>query len=174
MLSKFIKSRKYKTVTPNLYRHIVAQSRQVQFYTDYNVTDDFEGRFSMLSIHMILVLERLKQEGADGGLLSQELVDHFFDDMDGVVRELGTGDMGVSHKIKKMANRFYGRMKMFRAGLAVEDDSLTQAVWRNVYPAKVDDGEADAEKLAQYMRVTAQQLSNVPFKAFEEGKLIFL
>ncbi len=173
MLRKFMRSRKFKSVTPDLYRDIVAQSRQPRFYTDYNVEDNFDGRFNVLSIHMILVLERLKSEGEDGETLSQELVDHFFDDMDGVVREMGTGDMGVSHKIKKLANRFYGRMKVFREGLGQKDDVLKEAVWRNIYPEKVEDGAGDAAKMADYMRRTASELEKVSFAVFSGGKPVF-
>ncbi len=176
MLQKFIQTRKYKSIVPDLYNDIVAQSRQVQFYEEYGVDDDFEGRFNMLSIHMILVLDRLQKEekeGANSTLLNQILVDHFFDDIDGVLRETGTGDMAVSHRIKKLANKFYGRMKIFQKSFEEDDKDLEQAVWRNIYPKRVDDGEEDAAKMTDYIVKTRSHLKGVPFANFAAAKLIF-
>ena len=76
------------------YSAIVAQSRQEKFYADWGVPDTVTGRFDMISLHLSLVLRRLKGEprAKDFG---QALVDLFFRDMDRSLRALGVTDLGV-------------------------------------------------------------------------------
>ena len=89
------------------YRSIVAQSRQEKFYADWGVPDTVTGRFDMISLHLTLLLHRLKGD-ASAKEFSQALVDLFFRDMDRSVRELGVTDLGVPKKVKAMGNIFYG------------------------------------------------------------------
>src|SRR3954471_23955698 len=89
------------------YSSIVAQSRQERFYADWGVPDTVTGRFDMISLHLALVLRRLKGE-PQAKEFGQALVDLFFRDMDRSLRELGVTDLGVPNKVKKMGNVLYG------------------------------------------------------------------
>jgi len=44
---------------PCLYGAIVAQARSVTFYADYRVPDTVEGRFDLIVLHLVLLLNRL-------------------------------------------------------------------------------------------------------------------
>ncbi len=47
----------------SLYGAIVAAARRPFFYADWAVPDTPEGRFDMITLHLFLILERLKGEG---------------------------------------------------------------------------------------------------------------
>src|SRR3569833_4461908 len=89
------------------YSAIVAQSRPEMFFADRGVPDTVTGRFDMISLHLSLVLRRLKGEPR-AKEFGQALVDLFFRDMARSLRELGVTDLGVPNKVKKMGNVFYG------------------------------------------------------------------
>ena len=137
------------------YRAIVAQSRQEKFYADWGVPDTVTGRCDMISLHLSLVLRRLKGEprAKDFG---QALVDLFFRDMDRSLRELGVTDLGVPNKVKKMGNVFYGLMGVL--GEALDSGSaanVESVLTRNVYGG--DNSHTSA--LAAYLIDEAQRLA---------------
>ena len=52
------------------------------------------------------------------GDLAQGLMDTIFVGFDEGLRDLGTGDMGMGRRMKKIADAFYGRMRpMMRAAM---------------------------------------------------------
>jgi len=101
-----------------LYKCIVEQARQPDFYTHHGVPDSLDGRFDMIVLHTFLVMRRLRTIASQAaGQLSQDLFDLLFADMDSNLREIGVGDLGVGKRVKKMAQAFYGRVEAYEAGL---------------------------------------------------------
>lgn len=146
LLRPFKKSHR---IARKLYPKIVSQARNTHFFEKMGVEDSFEGRFNILSLHLYLVLERLnsgRDEHILGQDIEQDLVDIFFDDMDTVIREMGTGDMGVGHKVKRLANRFYGRYKAYQQ--ATDQAKFSDALMRNIY--QDDASKENADDLAGY------------------------
>ncbi|WP_186389558.1 MULTISPECIES: ubiquinol-cytochrome C chaperone family protein [unclassified Stappia] len=139
------------------YTSIVAQARQPWLYVRYNVPDTVDGRFEMVMLHTILVLNRLRGEGGEVASFSQELFDTFFADMDGSLREMGVGDLGVPKKVKKMAEAFYGRAAAIAEALAADGlQELASVVDRNLFAGASDMGAAHA--IARYLREAADGL----------------
>ncbi|HVY20226.1 MAG TPA: ubiquinol-cytochrome C chaperone family protein [Bauldia sp.] len=131
-----------------LYGAIVAQARAPALYTDFGVPDTVTGRFEMVTLHVILMLDRLEREGEAGRPLGQAVFDLYVKDMDRSLRELGIGDLGVPKRMKKMAEAFYGRHDAYRQALAAGDrQRMAEAVARNVYP---DGNRNAAAALADY------------------------
>ncbi len=97
-----------------LYAAIVAQARQPYFYSKLGVADTIPGRFEMVSLHMFIVLDRLRNRGGASDEVGQALVDVMFQDMDDVARETGVGDMGVGPRIKKLARSFQSRLEYYK------------------------------------------------------------
>jgi cytochrome b pre-mRNA-processing protein 3 len=140
------------------YRSIVAQSRQERFYAQWSVPDTVTGRFDMISLHLALLLRRLRTEPA-AREFGQALVDLFFRDMDRSLREMGVTDLGVPRKVKKMGNLFYGLVGAVGDALDSSDPRALEAVLvRNVY-AGAGGGAAD---LATYLRAEADRLAGTP------------
>jgi len=138
-----------------LYGMIVAQARFPAFYSDYAVADTVNGRFELIVLHLVLVLERLAREPALAGL-GQGLFDRFCQDMDHNLREMGVGDLKVPKEMRRMGEAFYGRAQAYRGALAAAGNGpLVQALERNIY-----DGSAGAApRLAAYMREAVRELA---------------
>lgn len=140
------------------YTAIVAQARQPWLYVRYNVPDTVDGRFEMIMLHMILVLNRLRGEGDVAADFSQQLFDTFFADMDGSLREMGVGDLGVPKKVKKMAEAFYGRAAAIAEALAADGlQELESVVDRNLFTDASDAVASHA--IARYLRSAADGLA---------------
>ena len=143
------------------YRSIVAQSRQEKFYADWGVPDTVTGRFDMISLHMALTMRRLKGV-AEASEFVQALVDVFFRDMDGSIRELGVTDIGVPNKVKKMGNIFYGLVGVLADALDSGKPAEVETVLvRNVYGA----ADPHAATLAAYLLDEASRLAAEPVSA---------
>jgi cytochrome b pre-mRNA-processing protein 3 len=98
-----------------LYASAVAQARRPGLYTTLGVPDTREGRFELYSLHVILLLDRLKggpeSQQAVSGETKQALIDRFTKGLDDAFRELGVGDTAVPKRIKKLGEAFYGRAR---------------------------------------------------------------
>ena len=141
MLNLLTKSASRKQEARRLYDDVVSRAREPVFFAGFGVADSMDGRFDMLAFHAWLVLRELK-----GAAPAQGLTDLIFTGFDDAMRELGVGDIGIGHKLKAMAQAFYGRMAAYD-GAATEDElaaALAKNLWRGASP---DDR---ARKLAGY------------------------
>src|SRR6185369_17559638 len=104
------------------------------FYAAYGVPDTIDGRYDMIVLHAILVLDRLKSAGGEGNEFAQRLTDYLFSDMDRSLREMGVGDLSVGKKVRRMAEVFYGRAQAYRPALErLDEAALAEALYRNVF-----------------------------------------
>lgn len=114
-----------------IYGMIVTQSREPLFYRDLGVPDTVNGRFDLLVLHLWMVLRRLRPiEGGVG--LSQALFDHFCDDMDANLREMGVGDLTVPKRMQAFGEAFYGRSAAYDLALTGGEEALAQALCKNI------------------------------------------
>jgi cytochrome b pre-mRNA-processing protein 3 len=144
-----------------IYGAIVTQARTPALYAALGVPDTVDGRFEMVVLHTILVLDRLGREDARTRSIGQLIFDLHCQDMDRSLRELGIGDLGVPKRMKKMAEAFYGRAATYRDAIAAGDRSaLTTALMRNVYRDTPSDARAAA--LAGYVMSSAERIAAAP------------
>src|SRR6202142_2624077 len=129
-----------------IYGTIVTQAREPSFYRDLGVPDTVDGRFDLLVLHLWMVLRRLKstESGTD---LSQALFDHFCDDMDANLREMGVGDLTVPKRMQAFGEAFYGRAAAYDLALASAREALAQALCKNILNGE---GIENARRLAGY------------------------
>ncbi len=140
-----------------LYGAIVAQARMPVFYRDFGVPDTVEGRFDLLVLHMYLVSERLTAAGEAGVTLGQELLDHFFEDMDASLREIGIGDLSVPKKMRTLAEAYLGRSALYKDAMAKADKAaLSASIARNILAGG---NASEALPLASYAVETAASLN---------------
>jgi len=157
----------------DLYAQAVARARQPGFYTDLEVPDTLDGRFELVSLHVYLILRRLRADHRRTARLAQALFDEMFEDMDGSVRELGAGDLGVGPRVKKMARNFYGRIKAYDAGLDGSRAELREALRRNLYGNLDRVGEDTLDAVAGYMAETNAELAEIALESLMQGKVDF-
>jgi cytochrome b pre-mRNA-processing protein 3 len=166
----FRRSKRGDTIS-GLYGMIVAQARMPSFYRDYAVPDTINGRFDLIVLHMVLVLDRL---AADPGLrdLGQAVFNRFCQDMDNNLREMGVGDLTVPKEIRRMGEAFYGRAQAYRLALAAADNhALVEALARNIYGGSAPG--AHAHRLAAYTREAVRDLSGQPEASLAAGDVSF-
>lgn len=169
MFPLFRRSSRQDTI-PTLYGTIVAQARLTCFYREYGVPDTVNGRFDLLVLHLVLVLDRLADE-PQLRELGQALFDHFCTDMDRNLREMGVGDLSVPKQMQRVGEAFYGRAQAYRAGLARDgEQALAEALERNIYGQDAA-SRAAAARLAAYMRGTAGELRVQPASQILAGQL---
>ena len=152
-----------------IYGMIVTQAREPLFYRDLGVPDTVNGRFDLLLMHLWLVLRQLKSAGS-GGDLSQALFDHFCNDMDDNLRELGVSDLKVPKRMQAFGEAFYGRTAAYDLALTDGREALAQALCRNVL-----NGERieQARRLAAYAEVAMTALAGEGEAALLSGTFRF-
>ena len=161
-----------RAVTERLYGEIVAAARQPVLYAEYNVPDTPLGRFEMLSLHLFLILHRLRAEEGAAKAVAQELTDDFFQDVDHSLRELGIGDHGIPRRVKKLGRMFYGRAVAYGRALDESDRAgLAAALRRNIRPD--EENWPEAEQLADYTMAAWAYLVGTAADAFSSGSFRF-
>jgi cytochrome b pre-mRNA-processing protein 3 len=154
------------------YASIVEHARAPDFFLRLDVPDTLDGRFEMIALHMFLVLNRLKAEHDETAEFAQTLFDAMFADLDRGLREMGATDMGVGKRVKEMAKGFYGRIAAYEKGLEGDDETLSEALKRNLYGTVQPRPEAIAT-LGRYMRAQARALARQPVEAFFDDHIKF-
>jgi len=156
MLLALGKSGTRKRIGRSLCDALNARAREAVFFRDLKVADTLDGRFDLVALHAWLLLDWLGSRGERE--ISQALIDILFVNFDESMRELGTGDMGMGRRMKKMADAFYGRLDAYRA--AGDEAELADAILRNVYRGEA--GHEDvAQRLARYVTRSREYLSRV-------------
>jgi cytochrome b pre-mRNA-processing protein 3 len=151
-----------KQQAAQLYDRLVSRAREPVFFTRLGVADSLDGRFDMLVFHAWLALRELK-----GSALAQDLTNRIFTGFDEAMREQGTGDMGIGHKLKAMADAFYGRLSVYDA--AKDEQELAAALARNLWRGGVVDDRA--QLLAAYAARARYSLARSLPEALDFGPL---
>jgi cytochrome b pre-mRNA-processing protein 3 len=155
-----------------LYDSIVARARAEPFYRNLGVPDTVEGRFELIVLHLYLVLERLRVEGAAGKRLSRALIEAFVTDMDDSMREFGIGDMGVPRRVKRAAAAIYERSAAYAAAQQAGQDDLARVLAEHIYLGACGDDRLP-EALAAYVRTTGAELAAAASSSVLGGDLPF-
>lgn len=161
MLWPFTQFRKPRTplhgTIEAIYGMIVTQAREPLFYRAFGVPDTVNGRFDLLLLHLWLVLRRLKS-AENGAALCQALFDHFCNDMDDNLREMGVGDLTVPKRMQAFGEAFYGRSAAYDLALTEGREALAQALCRNIL-----NGEniENARQLAAYVEAAMATLEGL-------------
>lgn len=166
-LDRFFRPRVTQAMGQKLYAGVVAQARTPALYEAYGVPDTVEGRFELYTVHVFLLLDRLKGQGARASETSQSLFDTYLGALDDALREMGVGDLSVGKKMRKLGESLYGRMNAYEGPLRAEDvDALAASLAKNIYES------ADAETgraLARYAVASRQNLTAQSFETVSKA-----
>lgn len=169
MLRSLFKPKPAQAAGRTLYARVVEQARSPTLYRDLGVPDTVEGRFEVYSLHVVLLLERLRGHGEAAASVSQALFDAYVSQLDDALREMGVGDLSVGKKMRKLGEAFYGRGKNYQQALDQLPDRgpLEAVLGRTVY-AGVEDRSAD---LADYVLAQRETLAANPVENLVQGKV---
>lgn len=153
MLKSLFKPRPAVAAGQALYAGAVAQARTPVLYSEMGAPDSVMGRFELYTLHVALLVLRLKGEGVQATETSQALFDAYLSGLDIALREIGVGDLSVGKKMKKLGRAFYGRVKAYETALEASDhDGLRALIERTLL-----EGQGDPGPLADYV-VAAQRV----------------
>ena len=152
-----------------LYRGLVAAGRDRAWYTGGAVPDSVQGRFDMIAAIFAIALIRLEAEGAAARQASVLLAELFIDDMEGSLRQMGTGDLMVGKHLGKMMGALGGRLGAFRTALEAGGD-LSAPVTRNIFHDAPPSPEA-VDFVAGRLGGFARALDETPAEAILEGRI---
>jgi len=151
-----------------LYEAATRQARQPDFYRVLGAPDTPEGRFELYTLHVVLLLNRLKGEGAVADEVGQALFDAYLSALDNALREMGVGDLSVAKKMRRLGEAFYGRAKAYATVLAARDRvELTALIARTLLADAAGEG---CGKLADYVLAAAEGLAAQPLAAVLEAR----
>ena len=132
-----------------LHAAAVTQARDPALYARMGAPDTIEGRFELLCVHIILLLDRLKGAEAPMAETRQTLFDVFVSHLDGAMREMGVGDLAMAKRMRRLGEAFYGRLQAYEEALAaLPDRSVLEAV---VARTILDGCVAEPRELARYL-----------------------
>ncbi len=126
-----------------LYNAVVLRAREEHWYLAGGVPDTVDGRFDMIAAVLSTVLIRLEAE-PDGAGPAARLTEHFVDDMDAQLRQIGIGDITVGKHVGKMMAALGGRLGAYRAAADGSGPPLEDALARNLYRGTPPSPEAAA------------------------------
>ena len=87
-----------------IYSKLVDFSRNIFFYRQILLKDNFETRINLIFVHFSLILIIFKKKKKD---FPQEIFDNFFLNIEYHIREIGYGDVTVNKKMKVLTRIFY-------------------------------------------------------------------
>ena len=122
-----------------------------------------DGRFDLLALHAFLVMEAVRDKGPAGAALGEALTTTIFTGFEEALRDLGVGDLGLSRRIKAMADAFYGRLEAYESAAATQE-ALAAAILRNIYRGE-SGYTGEAAGLAKYMMDARVRLATQDAKA---------
>ena len=169
MLNRLFKPRPALAAGRALYAATVAQARTTALYADLGAPDTPEGRFEIYSLHVYLLLARLKDQGEQAAETAQALFDTYLSGLDDGLRELGVGDLTVGKRMRKLGEAFYGRIQSYEAALAALPDTgpLEALLARTVY-AGAESPQVPA--LAAYVIAQREALAAQPLETLCAGE----
>ena len=95
-----------------IYNNLVKLSRNIYFYKDIKLDDKLENRIIIIFIHLVIILNCLKNDRINKKL-SQEIYDNIFLNIENNLREMGHGDVTVNKKMKHLNKIFHDLLLNF-------------------------------------------------------------
>jgi cytochrome b pre-mRNA-processing protein 3 len=169
MLQRLFRSRPERAMGRRLYAAAVAQARTPELYSVLGVQDRIDARFELYTVHVVLLLERLKGQGEEAGDVGQVLFDTYLSALDDALRELGVGDLSVAKKMRRLGETIYARTHALTEALQPQaaPSALAATLAEALFP---DAGDARPERLASYIRNARDRLTAQPLRQVLDGK----
>lgn len=139
-----------KAAGEDLYAAAAKQARSEPLYAALGAPDTVEGRFELLTLHVILLIDRLHETTEAGSAARQTLFDVYVSNLDGALREMGVGDLAVGKRMRKLGEAFYGRASAYAEAFQAlpETAALEAVITRTVFE---DAADAQPTGLAAYI-----------------------
>lgn len=133
LFSKFTSQNTEKKQAESLYWRIVEISRDPYLYTDLAISDNIDGRFDSVLLHIYPLLEWMNNNGHYK--MATEMLNIMINDMDRSLRQSGVGDPSITRKMRKIGEAYMGRVDSYKRAFDTlpEPTLLSETLFRNVY-----------------------------------------
>ncbi|XP_074591379.1 CBP3-like protein [Curcuma longa] len=163
-----------------VYRRITSQVDKSAIYDVFHLEKTFKTTFSLLVLHMWLVLHRLKEEGKDGTEFGQYLYEIYNHDLELRVFKAGV-NLLLTKWMKDLEKIFYGNLIAYDAAMVPDAklDDLATSIWRNVFSEDGSRTSNDAaataavQAMARYARRESTCLLLTDKEAIFAGNFMF-
>ncbi|KAL1197305.1 hypothetical protein V5N11_004972 [Cardamine amara subsp. amara] len=162
-----------------IYKRIISQVDKPAIYDAFNLEKTFKITYSLLVLHMWLVLRRLKEDGKEGVDLGQYVYEIYNHDVELRVSKAGV-NLLLAKWMKELERIFYGNVVAYDSALLPEakPNDLQIKLWRNVFS---DDGTTTpeatdlkaAQAMARYVRREVASLSLTDKESIFSGNFSF-
>lgn len=146
-----------QVIVDRIYQAVVEAARSPAFYSQWGVPDTLDGRFDCVTLHAVLLMQRLQALPKPADELASDVVDRLFLGFEEALREMGVGDVVIPKRMKTIAAAFLGRAKAYEEALRTDEAAIRVVLQRNLL------GEgADEDKLGfwvDYLRQMRQHLA---------------
>ena len=95
---------KSSTHSTDLYNTLLTLSRNIFFYKELQLPDNFETRINLIFFHFSIMMIIFKKKGQK---FDQKSYDSLFFNLENNLRELGFGDVAVNSKMKNLNKILY-------------------------------------------------------------------
>jgi cytochrome b pre-mRNA-processing protein 3 len=169
-LSRLFSPRPAVLAGQRLYASAAAQARAPTFYAAMGAPDTVEGRFELYTLHVALVLRRMKGQGAQAAETAQGCFDAYVKSLDHALRDMGVGDLSVGKKMRKLGEAFYGRVKNYDEAFGALPDKapLAAMIGRTVLMGQTD---ADPSRFVGYATAAMAALEAQPLDTLLQGEV---
>jgi cytochrome b pre-mRNA-processing protein 3 len=168
-LQRWLRPGPARTAGERLYAATVTQARAPALYAELGAPDTPDGRFEVYTLHVLLVLGRLKGEGARTAHASQALFDAYLGGLDHGLRELAVGDLSVGKTMRKLGEAFYGRGQALSRALDAPDRGELEGLLRRTVLSA--DAAADIAPLAAYVLRAKAALDTMATERLLDGEI---
>ena len=169
LFDRFLKPKPAQAAGRALYAGAVVQARTTELYQELAAPDTIEGRFELYSLHVFLLLDRLRRQGPQAADTAQALFDAYVQALDDALREIGVGDIVVGKKMRKLGEAFYGRVKSYEAAFdALPDQAALEALLARTIYAETD--AAAVPRMASYVLAQREALAQEPLDRLMGGE----
>ncbi|KAF9584490.1 Protein cbp3, mitochondrial [Lunasporangiospora selenospora] len=134
--------------------------------------DSFQTWFSITQLHVWLLMVRIRGE-QDGKKFQQQLVNHFFHDIEDRMRynhKISSGRI-ISTYMKDFLAQFHGSVLAYDEGMCKDDPIMAAALWRNLFTSSGN--PVQIAILVDYVRKELQILDKMSSDDFLEAHVLF-
>ncbi|KAG0370804.1 Protein cbp3, mitochondrial [Gamsiella multidivaricata] len=160
--------------THNFYEICAAQLQEKRSFWigTCGLPDNFQTWFSVTHLHVWLLMVRIRAEN-HGKVFQQQLVNHFFHDIEDRMRynhKISSGRIITTYMHDFLA-QFHGGVLAYDEGMCKDDPIMAAALWRNLFTSS---GTPDQIAiLVDYVRKELQILDNMSSDDFLESRILF-
>ena len=152
----FLIEKENKKIIKSILNYIIEISHSISLNKKYNINNTFIAKYEIIILLIFLLYLRCKGNEKLKSKI-QLIYDFLFEYLDYSLREIGTGDLTVGKKIKKLARIFSLRLLEYEKSINKDFRKIKSPIKKNIYSNKVNNIKLDS--FYKYIYKINQKLS---------------